>query len=290
MLSLLFPTKDPAIAAHALDCGADRIFVDLEILGKVERQGHLDTRISRHSLQDAIRIRRALPEAPLLVRINPVNPGTTEELEAVLDAGADVVMLPMFTTRKEVARVVAQMRGRAVLSILVETAAAAVMLPHILAEDGIGEVYIGLNDLHLGLGLDFLFEPVANGLLDRLADTIRARGLPFGFGGIGRMGSGPFPADRVLSEHVRLGSSFCILARSFTGQAETLEALLAGPDLRMELGALRAEEARLRRCTPADLEAMHRENVRIVDQVAQASRTNLAQAPQPPNPAWRRRP
>ena len=72
----LFITNNPKIAVFVMSQGADRIFVDLEILGKVERQGHLSTVISRHAPEDISLLRPLLPRGALLVRLNPVNPNT----------------------------------------------------------------------------------------------------------------------------------------------------------------------------------------------------------------------
>jgi len=63
--------------------------------------------------------------------------------------------------------------------------------------------------------MDFIFEPLANGLIDNLAEIIKSAGLQFGFGGIARVGDGSIPGELVLSEHVRLGSSSVILSRTF---------------------------------------------------------------------------
>lgn len=41
--------------------------------------------------------------------------------------------------------------------------------------------------------------------------------MPFGFGGIARIGEGDLPSDNILGEHVRLGSSSVILSRTFKG-------------------------------------------------------------------------
>ena len=48
--------------------GVDWIFVDLEIKGKLERQGHLDTVISRHKIEDISPIKNTLKKTKLLVR------------------------------------------------------------------------------------------------------------------------------------------------------------------------------------------------------------------------------
>lgn len=41
--------------------------------------------------------------------------------------------------------------------------------------------------------------------------------MPFGFGGIARIGEGDLPSDNILGEHVRLGSTSVILSRTFKG-------------------------------------------------------------------------
>ena len=43
----------------------------------------------------------------------------------------------------------------------------------------------------------------------------KLKGVPYGFGGIAAIGTGTLPAETVLKEHYRLGSSSVILSRSF---------------------------------------------------------------------------
>ena len=45
------------------------------------------------------------------------------------------------------------------------------------------------------MGLKFMFEPLANGLIDEVAHIITSAGLPFGFGGIARVGEGIIPGE-----------------------------------------------------------------------------------------------
>ena len=90
-LKLLLITNDPTLAAFAVQQGVDRVFVDLEVLGKHERQGHRDTLISSHSLADAAKVRSALGGGELLVRLNPVHPGSEAEIDGAIAAGADNV-------------------------------------------------------------------------------------------------------------------------------------------------------------------------------------------------------
>lgn len=232
-MKLIFITANPNHAAIAEKAGVDRIMVDLEIHGKDARQGHLDTVISRHSLADVSAIRQILTTSELLVRINPVHEGTQAEIDAVIRAGAQRLMLPMFRHPEEVRAFLDAVNRRVPTTLLLETSAALARLPQILRVPGVEEIHVGLNDLHLEMQLDFMFELFPSGLLDHIATQMLAADKPFGIGGVARLDQGMLPAELILSEHKRMGSSMVILSRDF---AQALE----------EEGAFTAEVARLR--------------------------------------------
>jgi hypothetical protein len=169
--------NQPAVARYAAMHGVDHVFVDLEIEGKYERQGHRDTLISRHTM------------------------------------------------------------------------------------------YVGLNDLHIASGSRFMFEPLVNGVLDRVAETLHRRGMPFGFGGIARIGEGQLPAELILGEHVRLGSTSAILSRTFHRQARSIEEIGAQMDFDAEVGRIRATLEGFRAGGDAALRENHHKVVAIVSQI-----------------------
>ncbi len=245
MIFLLI-TKDPEAARRAEAAGVDRVFVDLEIVGKRERQGGRDTVISGHTFDDVKRVRSALTTARVLVRLNPPGPGTAEEVERALEAGAQLLMLPMFRTPAELGAFASAIRGRVPAVGLVETREAAEGISEIVRVPGVAELYIGLNDLHLALGRTFMFQPLADGTVDRLAGVIRGAGIPFGFGGIARVGEGLLPAELVLGEHLRLGSTRVILSRTFQRGVDV--------DLALEVRRLREAEAILAGRSPEEVE------------------------------------
>jgi 2-keto-3-deoxy-L-rhamnonate aldolase RhmA len=224
-MEFIYITNDPELAQYAQDSGVDRIMIDLEYLGKRERQGHLDTVISVHSLQDIARVRNVLHKSKLQVRVNPIHSGSEREINEVLSRGAEIIMLPMFKTCREVESFISIINGRAAVSLLLETAQALVRVDDILRVDGIDEVYIGLNDLHLSMGLDFMFELLSGGIVEYVTTKIKKKGIRFGFGGISRLGGGVLDSRLVLSEHVRLGSQVVILSRDFHARARSLEEL-----------------------------------------------------------------
>src|SRR5882724_7077307 len=96
-MDTIFITNDSRRAQVAEQAGVDRVMVDLEIIGKSERQRNLDTLISRHNLSDVNRLRSILKRALLVVRINPVHNYTQDEVDACTAAGADILMLPMIS-------------------------------------------------------------------------------------------------------------------------------------------------------------------------------------------------
>ena len=215
MLKLMYITNDPRVAEIADQAGVDRIFVDLETIGKEQRQGGMNTVQSHHTTEDVKRIRSVLKNAQLLVRVNPIYSGSEEEINAVIENGADILMLPYFQTAEQVRRFLEITGGRAKTMLLVETPEAVENLDEILSLSGIDECHIGLNDLHLGYGRKFMFELLADGTVEKIAQIFKRHGIPFGFGGIARAGCGILPSEKILGEHIRIGSQAAILSRSF---------------------------------------------------------------------------
>ena len=62
MLKLMYITNDENVAKIADKHGVDRIFVDLEQIGKQERQGGMDTVQSKHTLDDVKKIKKCYPQ------------------------------------------------------------------------------------------------------------------------------------------------------------------------------------------------------------------------------------
>ena len=214
-IKLMYITNRPDVACIAEKAGVDRVFVDLETIGKQERQGGMDTVQSKHTISDIAEIRKVLTKAQLLVRSNPVHEGSRQEIDAIVEAGADIIMLPYFKTLEEVRLFISFVNGRSKTMLLFETPEAVELVDEILALDGIDEVFIGLNDLSLGYGKKFMFELLADGTVERLCEKFKEKGYNYGFGGIAAIGKGDLPAECILKEHCRLGSTAVILSRSF---------------------------------------------------------------------------
>lgn len=217
----MYITNKPAVAQIAEQSGIDWIFLDMEFIGKDARQGGLDTVQNHHTVADVKNIKQAVKKAKVLVRVNPIHealadyPSSKDEIDAIIKAGADIVMLPFYKTVKEVRQFIQYVDGRAKTCLLLETAEAAILIDETLKVPGIDMIHLGLNDLHLELGMKFMFQLLSDGVVEQLGNKIKAAGIPFGFGGIARLDSGMLPGADVLKEHVRLGSSMVIVSRSF---------------------------------------------------------------------------
>ena len=220
-LKLMYITNQPQIAQIAESSGVDRIFVDMEYIGKADRQGGLDSVKNHHTVEDVRRMKQAVESAEVLVRVNPIHEATGEytsseqEINDVIRAGADIIMLPYITSVKQVQDFVRYVGGRVKTMPLIETPESAEAIDEILEIDGIDEIYIGLNDLSLGYHKKFMFELLTDGTVEGLCLKCKLKGIPYGFGGVASLGKGMLPSEYVIREHYRLGSTCAILSRSF---------------------------------------------------------------------------
>lgn len=221
-LTLFYITNKPDVALIAEKYGVDRVWIDLEILGKEARQRNMNTVRSQHKISDISKIKPLLTKAEMMVRINSWHGGSVDEIEAVIEAGGDdiIIMLPYWKTIKEVCDFVNTVDGRCKTSLLLETKEAVECIDEVLEQGGFDEIHIGLNDLHLSYGMSFMFELLADGTVERLCRKFKGAGIPYGFGGIAKLGDGLLLAEKIIMEHYRLGSTRAILSRTFCDNAK----------------------------------------------------------------------
>lgn len=220
MFNYMYITNSIEEALIAEGAGVQRIFIDLEMLGKVERQGHLDTVISRHTFSDIKDVSSVLKKSSTLVRLNPLYKGSYDEVQRAVDSGADIIMQPMCRTVEDVDNFSSFIPEGVKFMPLIETIGALNCLDEISRLSSVDELHIGLNDLHLDLGLKFMFEPMASGLI---AEKIVSLDKPYGIGGVAKVGTGAVPGELVMAAHVYLGSSGVILSRSFKENVDNFE-------------------------------------------------------------------
>lgn len=228
-LNLFYITNSPKVAKIAQKYGVNRIWIDLETIGKEDRQRGMNTVKSHHKISDIAKVKPVLSSSELMVRIDAWNSVTSpKQINKVIEAGADIIMLPMWKSVDEVKQFLNCVDHRVKTSLLLETKEAVECIDKVLKLD-FDEIHIGLNDLHLSYGETFLFEPLANGLVEKLCKKFKKKGIPYGFGGIATLGQGLLPAEKIIMEHYRLGSTRSILSRSFcdTSKIKSLEEIEA---------------------------------------------------------------
>ena len=220
-LTLMYITNNPITAKIAQEAGVDRIWIDMEYIGKDERQNGMDTVKNHHTINDIKMLRPIVTKAELMVRVNPLHEKTIEycdskqEIEDSINAGADILMLPMFKTAEDVRKFVSYVNGRVKVQLLLETAEAVENIDKILEVEGIDEIHIGLNDLHLAYHKTFMFELLCDNTISNLCKKFNNKKIKYGFGGIARVGLGMLPAEYIITEHYHLGSTAAILSRGF---------------------------------------------------------------------------
>lgn len=274
-LSLMYITNNPQVASVAQSAGVNRLFLDMEYIGKETRQAGMNTVKSHHTFSDIENIKRVTQNGPseLLVRVNPMHDAakgccsSEEEIETAIACGADVLMLPMYRTRAEVDRFLSCVNGKAKTMLLLETKEACERATEIVADGGFDELHIGLNDLHLSYGRKFMFELLADGTVDTLASVMKQYNIKFGFGGIARIGYGTLPAEYIIREHYRLGSQAAILSRSFCNANEVTDTAALAPVFQNGVASIRACEAEASEMNAAELSENHQTVIRLVNQI-----------------------
>lgn len=272
-IKLMYITNNPSVAKIVEEVGVDWIFVDMEYIGKDSRQGGMDSVQNHHTVDDVKNIRKTIGKSKLLVRVNPIHevlpnyPSSKEEIERVIEAGADILMLPYFKTLKEVKQFIQFVGGRAKTLLLLETTEAAELIDEILEVPGIDMIHLGLNDLHIEKGQKFLFELLTDGTVDMLAGKIKAKGIPFGFGGIAQLNSGLLSGAAVLKEHYRLGSTMVIVSRSFCDTNVVKDMKKVREIFQKGIKEIRDLENELQTKPYTYFENNHREVVRAVKQI-----------------------
>ena len=219
-LRLMYITNNPDVALIAEKNGVDRVWIDLESIGKEERQRDINSVKSHHTINDVKIMSDILTKSELMVRVNPWGENSVNEIEQAIAFGAKRIMLPMWKSKEETDNFLNLIHGRVKTTLLLETKEAVDCLDEVLKNEFIDEVYIGLNDLHLSYGMTFMFEPLTCGIVEKICGKLRQKNIPFGFGGIAKIGDGLLPSERIIAEHYRLGSTVVILSRSFCNAEE----------------------------------------------------------------------
>jgi hypothetical protein len=257
MINLFYITNNIAEAQIVDRLDIDFIFIDLETIGKKERQTGRNTVLSNHSITDVDNIKRSINNTKILVRCNPIGEWSKREFGEInaRSAEIDMVMLPYFKTMGEV-EVFTDLLDTLNIEpvLLVETLEAVFNLTDILKIFPFKYIHIGLNDLHIARGTVSMFEPYIDGLMNDITSILIENNQNFGIGGIGKIGAAMSPSPEcVLNEHVRLNSNGVILSRSFKGDFDERTSERFGMEISQSVKNLRDYEVFARKLSRPQL-------------------------------------
>jgi 2-keto-3-deoxy-L-rhamnonate aldolase RhmA len=207
-------TNEPCKAEIFSDAGIQQVMIDTEIIGKVERQGHKDTVINNHALNDIYVLKKLNLNSEIICRVNPYNKNSYREINTAIDLGVDLIMIPMITKLEDYISMVDWIGDRVKIIPLIETPYSFFKLSELLDVTDISQVHFGLNDLCIGVGMKNLFEVL-------LSDTFQVitKSVNVGVKGIGGIGD-PQKVQRVspialLNAYMKCDSNSVILSRNF---------------------------------------------------------------------------
>jgi hypothetical protein len=188
----------------------------MEFFGKKERQKTLNAHFVNHTFDDLKLMCDIFPKQEVIARLNPIGSYSSVEFDKAIRSGAKRIMIPMIKSIDDFKAIQRLSNKRIPIIYLIETKEALNSIDKwIKLLDVNDRIHFGLNDLSLSCGFNFLFSPLAFGLLDIPAKLLNEVGIDFGFGGIAKLGNGILDSKLVLSEHARLGSKWVILSRAF---------------------------------------------------------------------------
>ncbi len=215
--SLTIWTNDLELAQKADEARINRIGLDLEILGKANRQKGLETWISKHKKEDLIELRKVIKRAKLFCRTNPINQNSSTEIKSLINFGVEVLMLPMFTTTSEVIKFIELVDCQAEVVLLLETAKALQEIKKIVQIKGVTEIYFGFNDLSLSLGLANRHLALVSKEVEEAAKIITNASIKLGIGGLAQAKTTnlPITSDLHYAQFPRLGARGAIVSKSF---------------------------------------------------------------------------
>jgi hypothetical protein len=255
-LDIVLFEHDPEHVRAYVDAGVTHFIVDTEFKNKQARQQGFDTEIAPVSLRSIGPLTR-IPGAYVSCRINAFDHSTKDEVEAAVSEGAHRIFLPMASSVEEVQAFVDAVGGRCEAAILIETQHATTIAAEI-AKLPVAAVYVGLNDLAISRGSQFIFSAVRDGTVGRMREAFAGR--QFGFAGVTALGRGfPIPCRMLLAEMAALDCTFSFARRSFRKH-------MAGRDVARGVQRIQAYWRMLKDREPWRIE---RDRIRLANLIAQ---------------------
>jgi 2-keto-3-deoxy-L-rhamnonate aldolase RhmA len=222
-------TDDSALASVAIASGVDYVGPDLEQIDKRLRQPDAANLVSTHRIECLSVLAEIVPAAQRFVRCNAPHIAVNGEIETLIAAGVRCIMLPMVRNAAQVQAVLAQIRDRARLIVMIEHIDLLETLDALVALESVHAFYIGTNDLSRSMQHRTRFGAIADGTLAQIARQLRVKNRRFGFLGLARCDAAsesqmPVSPRLSMSAMAHLGATLFLFARSFDAAAPSFQA------------------------------------------------------------------
>ena len=102
-------------------CGIQQILVDIENIGKSERQSGTNAVINFHNIEDVTNLKYHGIKAKIICRINSFHTGSFSEIDDVINAKADFIMIPMINNINHYVKMISYIGDRIEVIPLIET-------------------------------------------------------------------------------------------------------------------------------------------------------------------------
>ena len=117
-----------------------------------------------------------------------------------------------------------------------------------------------------------MFELLSNGTVERLCNKISKKRIPYGFGGIAKIGEGTLPAEKIVMEHYKYGSTRAILSRSFCNYEEIQDLDEIENVFSKNIKSLKEFEQSLENKTKKEFQMNTEEVIKIVNDILEKRR------------------
>lgn len=216
----IYITNSTHVVGNLIDSPVSQFMIDLETVGKAERQKGWGSFISDHSIGDIDSLAKIIPPSRLLVRSNPPSDQLSFEVKDYVARGAGHVMIPMIQNIDQIEKLKSEVKLEYRIHFLIETKWSMINVEQLLELFPSCIVHVGLNDLHRELKLKSHFHVYLSPYFDGLTEKLLRREVTFGVGGIGKYNGEKIDSKLILQVMKTFGGSRVIMSRGFREMCE----------------------------------------------------------------------
>jgi hypothetical protein len=209
-------TNNVEHAKVVCESGINQIMIDIETIGKPERQLGKNAVINFHSLSDIFKIKSLGLPSDIICRVNPFNEESTSEINSAIIYGADHIMIPMIDSLSDFERMLEIISGRCKVIPLIETPHSFLNVHKIIDFVPLEQIHFGLNDLCIGFKQKNIFEILFSKTFHSVINEVKGKVKILGIGGVGSPLFSQLVDPKLVLKYIHLlGGNSVILSRSF---------------------------------------------------------------------------